>query len=474
MSTTSIPGAPTSISATAALSNLAASVRGRAIFPHDPDYDAARTLYNAMIDKRPAVIIQAADVADVITTVNAARESGIDLAVRGGGHNGPGLGSIDDGIVLDLSPMRGVRVDPVARTARVAGGATWADVDHATAAFGLATPSGTISTTGVGGLTLGGGVGHLSRRFGLTIDNLLEADIVLADGSFVTACEDSYPDLYWAIRGGGGNFGVVTSFLFQLHPVDTVVAGPTLWPIEQAAEVMRWYREFILTAPEDLSGFFAFLSVPPGPPFPEELHGKIMCGVLWCYTGPKEQADAHFAPVLEVGTPALHGVMEMPFAALQCAFDGLYPPGEQWYWKADFVRELPDAAIEKYIEFGANLPTPKSTMHLYPINGAVHRVGRNDTAFSYRDVTWAMVIVGVDPDPANKERISSWARDYWRAVHPFAACGAYVNMMMEEGQDRVRASYQDNYDRLAAIKAKYDPTNLFRINQNIVPASRAG
>lgn len=451
------------------IAGLQASLRGVLIQPGDPGYDAARQVYNAMIDKRPALIARCADVADVIAAVNFGRENNLLVAVRGGGHNGAGLGICDNGLVIDLSSMKGIRVDPVDRTARVEGGATWGDVDHATHAFGLATPSGIISTTGVGGLTLGGGLGHLTRKLGLSIDNLLSADVVLADGSFVTASEEAYEDLFWAIRGGGGNFGVVTSFLFRLHPISTVVAGPTLWPLEQAPEVMRWYRDFIATAPEDLNGFFAFLTVPPGPPFPEELHMKKVCGIVWCYTGPEEKADEVFAPVQEVGTPALHGVGAMPYPALQSAFDGLYTPGLQWYWKADFINDLSDEAIEEHMKF-AEAPTMHSTMHLYPINGAAHRVGKNDTAWSYREATWGMVIAGVDPDPANKEIVTDWARDYWEAIHPHSAGGAYVNMMMEEGQDRVKASYRDNYDRLAAAKRRYDPTNLFRVNQNIKPS----
>ncbi len=450
------------------IAGLQASLRGDLIQSDDESYETAREVYNAMIDKRPALIARCADVADVISAVNFAREQGLTLAIRGGGHNGAGLGTCDDGLVIDLSSMRGIRVDPVDRTVRVEGGATWGDVDHATHAFGLATPSGIISTTGVGGLTLGGGLGHLTRKCGLTIDNLLAADVVLADGSFVTASEDENEDLFWAIRGGGGNFGVVTSFLFRLHPISTVIGGPTLWPLEQAPEVMRWYRDFIANAPEDLNGFFAFLTVPPGPPFPEHLHLKKMCGIVWCYTGPKEKADEVFAPVLEVGTPALHGVGEMPYPALQGAFDGLYTPGLQWYWKADFINELSDEAIKEHMKY-AEGPTLHSTMHLYPINGAAHRVGKNDTPWSYREATWGMVIAGVDPDPGNKVIITDWARNYWEAIHPYSAGGAYVNMMMDEGQERVKAAYRDNYDRLAATKRKYDPQNLFRVNQNIRP-----
>jgi len=453
-----------------AIEQLGSSMRGDIVQPDDATYDEARRLYNAMIDKRPAVIARCVDVGDVVAAVGFAREHGLPLAIRGGGHNGAGLGSVDDGLMVDLSPMRGIHVDPAARTARVAGGCTWGDVDHATHAYGLATPSGIISTTGVGGLTLGGGLGHLTRRFGLSIDNLLAVDMVLADGQLVTASADEHPDLFWAVRGGGGNFGVVTSFLFRLHPLSTVVGGPTLWELDQAEEVMRWYRTFISEAPEELNGWFAFLTVPPAPPFPEHLHMKKMCGVVWCYTGPEESADEVFAPVAAFGPPALHGVHPMPYPMLQGAFDGLYPPGDQWYWKADFVRELSDEAIAIHLEHAGALPTMQATMHLYPINGAAHRIGRNDTAWSYRDATWGMVIAGVDHDPANAARITGWARDYWTALHPYSAGGAYVNMMMEEGQDRIRAAYRDNYDRLAAIKATYDPTNLFRVNQNILPS----
>ena len=454
------------------IEQFVASLRGKVIQPGHADYETARAVYNGMIDKHPALIASCVDVGDVITAVNFAREENLALAVRGGGHNGAGLGTCDGGLVIDLSRLNGVHVDPAARTARVGGGCTWGDVDHATHAFGLATPSGIISTTGVGGLTLGGGLGHLTRRFGLSIDNLLGVDMVLADGRFITASADENDDLFWAVRGGGGNFGVVTSFLFRLHPVSTVVAGPTLWPLDQAAEVMRWYRSFIVDAPEELNGFFAFLTVPPAPPFPEELQLQKMCGVVWCYTGPEDQAEEVFSPVLRVGTPALHGVQAMPYPVLQGAFDALYPPGDQWYWKADFVRELSDEAVTRHIRHGSEMPTPQSTMHLYPINGAAHRVGSHDTAWSYRDATWGMVIAGVDPDPATAGEITTWAKEYWGAVHPFSAGGAYVNMMMEEGEDRVKASYRDNHDRLVEIKDKYDPANLFRVNQNIRPSAR--
>ena len=452
-------------------SALKASLRGELIQSGDEGYDAARKVYNGMIDKHPALIARCADVADVIAAVNFGRENNLLVSIRGGGHNAGGLGVCDDGLVIDLSLIRYTHVDPQTRTVRVGGGSTWGDVDHATHAFGLAVPSGIISTTGVGGLTLGGGLGYLSRKYGLAIDNLIAADVVLADGRLVTANESRNADLFWALRGGGGNFGVVTSFMFQANPLQTVYGGPMLWEMEQASEVMKWYREFIAQVPDDINGFFAFLIVPPGPPFPEHLHNKNMCGVVWCYTGPMELAEATFKPIREKFPPALDFVGPLPHPALQSMFDALYAPGLQWYWKADFVNELSDAAIELHIQHGSRLPTMLSTMHLYPVNGAAHRVGKNDTAWSYREATWAEVIVGVDPDPANKDLIVNWARQYWEDVHPYSAGGAYVNFMMEEeGQERVKASYRDNYERLATVKSKYDPTNFFRVNQNIKPA----
>jgi FAD/FMN-containing dehydrogenase len=460
---------PDSLLQRATAEGLRGAFRGQLVGPGDRGYAAARQVYNAMIDKRPALIARCTDVADVIAAVEFARENDMLVSVRSGGHNAAGLGICDDGLVIDLSLLKGIRVDPAARTARVGGGCTWGDVDHATHAFGLATVSGIISTTGVGGLTLGGGHGHLTRKYGLTIDNLLAADVVLADGRFVTARAEENADLFWALRGGGGNFGVVTSFLFRLHPVSTVIAGPTLWPLEAATDVMRWYREFLPAAPEDLNGFFAFLVVPPAPPFPEHLHHQTMCGVVWCYVGPEEQADAILRPVREFGSPALHGVHALPYPALQSAFDALYPPGLQWYWKADFVRELSDEAIALHVQYGSALPTPLSGMHLYPIDGAAHRVGKQDTAFSHRDATWSEIHVGVDPDPGNNDRLIAWAREYWEALRPYSAGGAYVNFLMEEGQDRIRATYRENYDRLVAVKNRYDPTNLFRVNQNIQP-----
>ncbi len=451
---------------------LKSSFRGELILPEDAAYETARKVYNAMIDKRPQLIARCANAGDVMAAVNYGRDNGLVTAIRGGGHNGGGLGTVDNGLVIDLSKMRGVRVDPAAKTVRAEGGCVWGDVDHATHAFGLATPCGFIGSTGVGGLTLGGGIGYLARQYGLTIDNLLSADMVLADGSFVTVNAEQNADLFWAIRGGGGNFGVVTSFEFRCHPVKMVNFGPTFWPLEQAADVLKVYRNFIKTAPEHLNGFFAFLVVPPVPMFPEHLHMRTVCGVVWCGTASAEETDAARKPMTSVGTPLLDGVGPAPFPMVQSTFDGLYPAGLQWYWRADNFTELSDEAIARHVEHGSKLPNMFSTMHLYPVNGAAQRVGRNETAYSFREALFAEVIVGVDPDPANAPLITNWCKAYWEATHPFSAGGAYVNFMMEEGQDRVQATYRDNYPRLAAIKAKYDPANFFRVNQNIHPAAQ--
>lgn len=455
------------------VSKFSSKFQGEVITPSDAGYDAARTIYNAMIDKHPALIVRCASPTDVAAAVAFARDNQLDLAIRGGGHNGAGLALVDDGLVIDLSPMKDIQIDAVARTVRVGGGCTWGEVDQATHAHGLAVPSGIISTTGVGGLTLGGGLGYLSRAYGLTIDNLLAVDMVLADGRFVTANKDENPDLFWAVRGGGGNFGVITSFLFQAHPVATVYGGPIIWPIDQTEEILRWYLDYIAGAPENISGWFGIHRVPTGSPLPAQLHGAHGCVIVWCYTGPMEEAEAVFRPIRALGTPVLDLAGPLPFPQLQSMFDQLYyPPGLHWYWKADFFNEVTDEAIDLHLKFGSNLPSELCTMHLYPINGAVHRVGRAATAFSYRDVMFAQVIVGVDSNPANVDKVSQWARQYWAALHPYSAGGAYVNMMMEEGHDRVKASYRDNYQRLVAVKNKYDPNNLFHVNQNIEPDGR--
>jgi FAD/FMN-containing dehydrogenase len=452
----------------AALDRLQTGLRGRLIRPEDPAFDEARTIYNGMIDKRPRVIVQCADVGDVMAAVNFGREQGLETAIRSGGHSGPGLALVDDGLVIDLSEMRGIRVDPDTKTVRVEPGCRWGDVDHATHAFGLATVSGVISTTGVAGLALGGGHGYLTRKYGLTIDNLLSADVVLADGQLVHASAEENPDLFWALRGGGGNFGVVTSFEFQLHPVDTVVAGPMFWPLDQLETTMQWYREWLPEVPEDVYAFYLVAEVP-GDPFPAEIHGEKVCGLMWCSLGSEDETETFLQQARDAAEPLFEHVGEMPYPALQSMFDDLYPPGDQWYWKGDFVRELTDEAIAEHRRF-AEVPTSQSTMHLYPIDGAVHDVDADATAWNYRDATWSMVIAGVDADPANAEKITEWARNYWEALHPHSAGGSYVNFLMEEGTDRVRATYDDNYERLQRVKAEYDPDNFFHVNQNVEPA----
>lgn len=451
--------------------SLRSALRGTAYQPGSPEYEAARPLHNAMIQKRPALIVRCRDAADVQAAIGLARNDGLDLAIRGGGHNGAGLGSVDDGVVIDLSLMNGVRIDPEARLATVQGGALIGDLDHAAGGFGLAVPSGIISTTGVGGLTLGGGHGYLTRAFGLTADNLTSADVILADGSFVTAADDADADLIWALRGGGGNFGVVTSLTFQLHRVSTVLGGPTLWALDDAPDVLRWYREFLPSANNNIYGFFAFLTVPPVAPFPDELHLQKMCGVVWCCTGGSISPDELLAAASEPARPAFHAAHELPYSQLQRAFDALYPAGDQWYWKGDFVAEIPDEAIERHLEFAQLMPTMQSGMHLYPIDGAAHRVGPHDTAFSYRDATWSMVMAGIDPDPELADELRCWTTAYWEALHEHSMGGAYVNFMMDEGDERVRATYRGNYERLSTLKDRYDPDNLFHINQNVRPHS---
>jgi FAD/FMN-containing dehydrogenase len=449
---------------------FAASLRGMLIQPGDADYEAARRVHNGMIDKRPALIARCADVADVIAGVNFARENGLLLAIRGGGHNGPGLGTCDGGLVLDLVGLKGVRVDPAARTVRVEGGCTLGDMDHATHAFGLATPTGVNSTTGVGGLTLGGGMGHLSRQYGLAIDNLLEADVVLADGSFVTASADEHPDLFWAIRGGGGNFGVVTSFLFRLHPVGTVYGGPMLWHMDQAEDILRWYNDYTPMAPDALTGTLILMTVAPHEPFPEELWDQRMVAIVWCYSGPLDQAEDLFLPIrTRFGTPALDWVGPMPFPAVNAMFDTAFPPGIRMYWKANFVDELTDESIKLRVQQALRKPIGGSLHGFHPIDGACSRASNDATAWAYRESKWAEVIVGVTDDPAEDETVTAWARETWDLLKPHSAAGGYVNFMMEEGADRIQATYRGNYDRLARIKAQYDPDNLFRVNQNIPP-----
>ncbi len=449
-------------------------VRGPIITRDHPDYDRARAVYNAAVDRYPLAIVRCADVADVLACVEYARDRVLPLAIRGGAHHGGGFGVWNDALVIDLGGLRSTTVDPAAGTVRVDAGCTWGDVDHATGAFGMATPSGFVSTTGVAGLALGGGVGYLTRQFGMTVDNLVSADVVLADGRFVTASADSHPDLFWALRGGGGNFGVVTSFTFRCHPVGehgVIIGGPVMYDLADIDDMFRWYRELLPTLPENLNGWIGITIVPPAAPFPEHLWSRTVGVIMWCYTGPHADADVALAEIRDHGEPLLVGLAPMPFSMLQTAFDGLLPSGLQWHWKADFYTEITDQAISVHRRYADTIPTPLSTMHMYPISGAAARVAQDATAFAYRDGGWAGVIAGIDADSANLPAASQWAQDYWRELHDSSAGGGYVNMMMEdEGPDRVRSAYRGNYDRLVSVKQRYDPTNLFHINHNITPA----
>lgn len=440
---------------------------GKLILPSHSNYEETRQVYNGMIDKRPGLFAMCENVDDVIASVNFGRDNNLLIAVRGGGHNGAGLGLCNDGLVIDLSGIKFVNVETSNNTVNVGGGNIWNEVDQATHAYGLAIPSGMVSTTGVGGLTLGGGVGYLTRKYGLTIDNLLEAEMVLANGKFVTVNATENTDLFWAIRGGGGNYGVVISFKFQAHSVNMLIGGPTLWPIERVEEIMAWYDKFIQNATDDFNGFISTMVIPESP-FPEFLHNKKFCGIVWCYVGDPEKFDELFKPVLDLN-PVFAHVGEMPYPALQSMFDGFFPKGMQWYWRADFFNKLTPDITEQHLKYGSKIPTVLSQMHLYPINGAASRVGATETPWAYRDAKYAGVYIGVDPNPENATKITEWCKSYYEALHPYSAGGAYSNFMMEEGQERVKASYKHNYNRLVKIKKIYDPENLFRVNQNINP-----
>jgi FAD/FMN-containing dehydrogenase len=451
------------------IEQLRQSVRGAVITAEDDGYEDARRVHNAMIDKRPRVVVRPANAGDVIAAVDFARENELDLAVRGGSHSVPGLGTCDDGVVVDLSSMRGVRVDPGRQTARAEGGATWGDFNAATYPFGLATTGGIISTTGVGGLTLGGGIGYLARGLGLSCDNLISADVVTADGRLLIANDKENEDLFWALRGGSGNFGVVTSFEFRLSPVKDIYGGPIFFELDRASDVLRFFREFIVDAPEQLGGFPAFQIAPPLPFIPETRHGEPFVAIVACWAGPLDEGKRAIQPFRDVAPIVAELVGPMPYPTLNSAFDGLVPPGLQHYWKANFNKELTDAAIEGHLQHAPKLPAVNSTVHLYPINGACHRIGPDETAFAYRDATFATVIAGMWPDPAQNEANIQWVRDYYQATAPHSEPGGYINFMSEDDQGRIEANYRGNYGRLVETKRKYDPGNLFHVNQNIAP-----
>lgn len=450
---------------------LRSRVRGEVIAPGDPAYEQHRQVHNAMHDRRPAAIVRCADAADVMASVNHATDYGLEIAVRGGAHSVPGFGTCDDGLVIDVSPIRNICVDPGKRVARVGGGATQGDLDHAAHAFGLATTGGMISTTGIGGLTLGGGFGHLARGYGLTVDNLISATVVTADGRQLTANENQNPDLFWALRGGGGNFGVVTEFEFQLHPCDTIVGGPLLYEADDARAVMEMYREFMRSAPEALGCFFGWQIAPPLPFVPEDRVGDLFAAIVPCWNGPEAKADAVLKPLRQGAEVVIEHIESMPYPAFNSAFDALMSPGLQHYWKADFITELTDDAIAAHVEHGMNVPCINSTMHLYPIDGAVHRVAPEDTAFVHRDKRFVTLILGAWPDPADNVANRQWVTDYYDAIHPHSGSEAgYTNFMAGDDSHRVTASYGPNYQRLAEVKKAWDPHNVFHINQNIAPA----
>jgi FAD/FMN-containing dehydrogenase len=454
-----------------AVDALRATVKGQVVAPEDAGYDEARKVYNGMIDRRPAAVVRCTGPADVAAAIAVARDGGLELAVRGGGHSAPGFGTVEGGIVIDLSPLQAVDVDQEARTVRAGGGCTWKGFNEATNAHGLATTGGIIGSTGIGGLTLGGGIGYLARKCGLSCDNLISAEVVTANGDVVRASENDNDDLFWALRGGGGNFGVVTTFEYRLHPVADIYGGPIVYPVDRAEDLLRFYREFMANAPEEFGGFMGFHMAPPLPFLPEAWHFKNVCLAVLCWAGPLDEGEKQVEPFLKVVEPVGSMVGPMPYPALNTAFDELLPPGLQHYWKASFARELSDGAIAVHAEHGAKVPSIQSAVHLYPINGAVQRVGADDTAFSYRDVDYSPVIAGMWDSPADNAKNIAWVRAYHDALQPFSSDGGYINFMDDDDQGRIKDNYKGHYDRLAAVKAKYDPDNLFHVNQNIKPAT---
>jgi len=442
-----------------------AGLRGTLLRPDDDGFDDARKVYNAMIDKRPAIVVRCAGVADVIAAVNFARENNLLVAVRGGGHNVAGNGMCDGGLVIDLSGMRAVHVDPTKRTARAEAGATYREFDHETQAFGLATTGGTISATGIAGLTLGGGIGWLMRKYGLACDNLLSVDLVTADGRFVTASATENEDLFWGVRGGGGNFGVVTAFEYQLHPVGPVLGGMLIHPLPRAKEVLQFYRDFSSTAPDELAVFAALLTTPDGM--------QVLALVL-CYDGPIAEGEAAIAPLRQFGPPVADMVQPLPYTAMQRMLDDGFPNGLQNYWKSSFLQEISDEAIDILVTQFAAAPSPLAALLIEHFGGAVARVGKDETAFPHRDGHSNLLIVSRWMDPTDSERHIAWARETWNAMQPFTDGGVYSNYVEagDEGADRVRSAYGDTtYERLAALKKKYDPENFFRVNQNIKPSA---
>ncbi|WP_329487280.1 FAD-binding oxidoreductase [Kitasatospora sp. NBC_01246] len=452
-----------------AVDGLRERVRGAVITPDDEGYEQARRVYNGTVDRRPAAVVRVANAGDVMAAVDFARETGLELAVRGGAHSAPGYGTCDGGLVIDFSDRHGVRIDPVGRTARCEGGVTWGDLNDAGYVFGLGVTGGIVSTTGIAGLTLNGGFGHLARGLGLSCDNLVSADVVTADGRFRTVSEEQEPDLLWALRGGGGNFGVVTSFEYRLSPVKDVVAGPFVYELEHAAEVLRFYREYVREAPEELGIFPGFHVAPPLPFLPEDRVGDSFILLVPCWSGPPDRAEAVLAPLRDAAPVVAEGVDTVPYPAFAAAFDPLLPPGLRQYWKGTFATELTDAAIAAHTEHGPRVPTVHSAVHIYPINGACHRVPADATAFAHREATFATVILAAWTDPADDAADTAWVRGYYDALAPHSDEGGYIGFMDHDDQHRIEANYRGNYARLTELKRRYDPGNLFRLNQNIRP-----
>ena len=443
------------------LEELRTQLRGEVIGPADPEYDTARRVHNGMIDKRPAVIARCAGVADVMAALQFGLAHDLSIAVRGGGHNVAGKAVCDDGIVIDLSQMKGMRVDPGNRTARAEAGLTGGEFDRETQAFGLATTGGAVSTTGIAGLTLGGGIGWLQRKYGLTCDNLLSADVVTADGRFLTASETENPDLFWGLRGGGGNFGIVTSFEYRLHPLGQVLGGPVLHPFEAAQEAFGFFREFMNSAPDEVSGAFGLGPLPDG---------QRAVFLFVCYAGPPEEGEKVIAPVREFGSPLEDLIQPMSYCDLQQAFDADFPFGLKNYWKSSNLATLSDDAIETMVAFMESAPSLKPMVFVERLGGAVARVPAEATAFGHREAEYDLIIAAIWGDDAEQEAHVDWARSFWEATQPYSTESVYVNYLSEEGEERVRAAYGgEHYTRLVELKRKYDPENVFRHNQNIKP-----
>ncbi|WP_458210609.1 FAD-binding oxidoreductase [Haladaptatus sp. NG-SE-30] len=456
-----------------AISELESSFNGEVLRPDDNGYCAARTVWNAMIDRQPALIVQPEDADDVIHAVDFAREHGLPIAVQGGGHNVAGNGVCDDGLLIDCSSMTSVRVDPETNTAWAEPGVTIGEFDRATQAYGLATPGGIVSTTGLAGLTVGGGWGWLSRSYGLTIDNLRSVDVVTAAGEIVHANEQENEELFWGIRGGGGNFGVVTVFEFDLHAVGpTVLAGVLVYPFEIAGDLLRFHREFTATAPEELCCYASVRTAPSAPFIPEDIWGEEIVTVYLCYLGNVEDGERTIQPLRNVHTPLIDLVEARSYTEFQQFFDDVYPPGFRNYWKSQFVDEsgLSDDALNTLVNYAATLPSPHTSIVVEHLGGAISKPNSNSTAFTHRDAGYAFNIFSRWEDAAEDDQQIAWTQEFFSAMVPFLSDGVYVNFLSREGDERVRAAFGDNYDRLVEVKTRYDPENVFRLNQNIEPA----